>query len=91
MKKGKQVLDMPSAGCIFKNPKNSQFTTGQMIEMLGLKGMAEGGAQVSEKHANFIINRNSASCEDVLKLIDIIKRRVMDNYNVSLDLEIKII
>ena len=91
MKKDKQVLDMPSAGCVFKNPKDFQFTTGQMIDMLGLKGKRAGGAQVSEKHANFIINRKAASCGDVLRLIDIIKRKVMDNYNISLELEIKVI
>jgi len=91
MKRDKQVLDMPSAGCVFKNPKDSQFTTAQMIDMLGLKGRAMGGAQVSRKHANFIINRGRASCKDVLKLVDIIKKKVMDNYNISLELEIKII
>ena len=91
MKRDKQVLDMPSAGCVFKNPKDSQFTTGQMIDMLGLKGRVMGGAQVSEKHANFIINRGQASCEDVLKLIDMIRKKVMDNYNIPLELEIKVI
>ena len=91
MKKGKQVLDLPSAGCVFKNPKDSQFTTGQMIDMLGLKGRVMGGAQVSPKHANFIINRGRASCEDVLKLVGIIRKKVMDNYNISLELEIKVI
>jgi len=91
MKRGKQVLDGLSAGCVFKNPKGSQFTTGQMIDMLGLKGLRFGGAQISPKHANFIINRGRASCEDVLRLIDIIKKRVMDNYKISLELEIKII
>ncbi len=91
MKRGKQVLDSLSAGCVFKNPAESQFTTGQMIDMLGLKGLTSGGAQVSEKHANFIINRGRASCKDVLKLVDIIRKKVMDNYNISLELEIKII
>lgn len=91
MKRDKQVLDLPSAGCVFKNPKDFQFTTGQMIDMLGLKGRVSGGAQVSEKHANFIINRGKASCEDVMKLVDMIRKKVMDNYNISLELEIKII
>jgi UDP-N-acetylenolpyruvoylglucosamine reductase len=91
MKRDKQVLDAPSAGCVFKNPADSQFTTGQMIDMLGLKGRVIGGAQVSLKHANFIINKGNASCEDVLKLIGIIKKKVMDSYNISLELEIKII
>ncbi|MCX5666273.1 MAG: UDP-N-acetylmuramate dehydrogenase [Candidatus Omnitrophica bacterium] len=91
MKRGKQVLDGFSAGCVFKNPKDSQFTTGQMIDMLGLKGRVMGGAQISRKHANFIINRGRASCEDVLKLVDIVRKKVMDNYNIPLELEIKII
>ena len=91
MKRDKQVLDAPSAGCVFKNPKDSQFTTGQMIDMLGLKGRIEGGAQVSEKHANFIINRGRASCEDVLDLINVIRKKVMENYKIPLELEIKII
>ena len=91
MKRDKQVLDAPSAGCVFKNPADSQFTTGQMIDMLGLKGRVVGGAQISQKHANFIINKGKASCEDVLKLVDMIKKKVMDNYNISLELEIKVI
>ena len=91
MKKEKQVLDMPSAGCVFKNPKDFQFTTGQMIDMLGLKGQRIGGAQISEKHANFIINRKGATSEDVMKLIDVVSRKVMDNYKIPLELEIKVI
>lgn len=91
MKREKQVLDKPSAGCVFKNPKDFQFTTGQMIDMLGLKGRSMGGAQVSEKHANFIINRNGATSKDVLKLIDLVKKKVMDNYSIPLELEIKIV
>ena len=91
MKRDKQVLDVPSAGCVFKNPKDSQFTTGQMIDMLGLKGLTLGGAQVSQKLANFIINKDRASCKDVLMLVDIIRKKGMDNYNILLELEIKII
>lgn len=91
MKKEKQVLDMPSAGCVFKNPKDFQFTTGQMIDMLGLKGKRVGGAEVSEKHANFIINRNNATSQDVMKLVNMISRKVMDSYNIPLELEIRVI
>jgi UDP-N-acetylmuramate dehydrogenase len=91
MKKEKQVLDMPSAGCVFKNPGNSQFTTGQMIDMLGLKGKRMGGAEISCRHANFIINRNAASCNDVLELISFINKKVMKNYKIPLELEIKVI
>ena len=91
MKREKQVLDMPSAGCVFKNPDNSQFTTGQMIDMLGLKGARMGGAEISRRHANFIINKKGASCNDVLKLIGLISKKVMKNYKIPLELEIKII
>lgn len=91
MKMEKQVLDMPSAGCVFKNPDNFQFTTGQMIDMLGLKGARMGGAEISRRHANFIINKKGASCNDVLKLIDLINKKVMENYKIPLELEIKVI
>lgn len=91
IKKEKQVLDMPSAGCVFKNPKDFQFTTGQMIDTLGLKGRRIGGAEVSEKHANFIVNRKGATSEDVLKLIDLVSKKVMDSYKIPLELEIKVI
>ncbi len=91
MKKQKQALDVYSAGCVFKNPENFQFTCGQMIDMLGLKGASVGGAEVSGKHANFIVNKKDASCQDVMKLIEFIKMKVKDNYNIDLELEIKII
>lgn len=91
MKAEKQVLDMPSAGCVFKNPPASQFTCGQMIDMLGLKGKRIGGAEISAKHANFIVNRNNATCSDVLALADLIKNKVRENYNVPLEMEIKVI
>lgn len=91
MKKGKQVLDMPSAGCVFKNPPNFQFTCGQMIDMLGLKGHRIGGAEVSRTHANFIINRGDATCRDVIEMADFIKSKVKENYDVTLGLEVKII
>ena len=91
MKKEKQVLDMPSAGCVFKNPKDSNFTTGQMIDMLGLKGRRIGGAEVSQKHANFIINRGQATCGDVMKLIGFVSKKVMDSYKIPLELEIKVL
>ncbi len=91
MKKEKQVLDIPSAGCVFKNPENFQFTCGQMIDMLGLKGVSIGGAEVSRKHANFIVNKRGATSEDVLKLLELIKYKVKDNFDISLELEIKVV
>ncbi|MDO8436440.1 MAG: UDP-N-acetylmuramate--L-alanine ligase [bacterium] len=91
IKREKQVLDMPSAGCVFKNPKDFQFTCGQLIDTLGLKGMRMGGARISEKHANFIINEKGAKSSDVLNLINFIRDKVRENYNVDLELEVKII
>jgi UDP-N-acetylmuramate dehydrogenase len=91
MKKAKQVLDSLSAGCVFKNPKDSQFTSGQMIDSLGLKGKSIGGAEVSKRHANFIVNRKGATCADVMGLIRLIRKRVEDNYKVKLELEVSVI
>ncbi len=91
MKRTKQSLDVPSAGCAFKNPADFQFTCGQMIDMLGFKGKKFGGAEVSNKHANFIVNRNGATCKDILSLIDTIKAAVKDNYGIELEMEIKVI
>ena len=90
-KKQKQVLDVSSAGCVFKNPENFQLTCGQMIDMLGMKGERRGGAEISKKHANFIVNRKGASAKDVLELVELVKNKVKDNYNVSLELEIKLL
>lgn len=91
IKREKQVLNKPNAGCFFKNPDNFQFTCGQMIDMLKLKGTSVGGAQISAKHANFIINRGGATCSDVLKLVAFIKDSVKKNYGIDLELEVKLL
>ena len=91
MKREKQVLDTPSAGCVFKNPPDSQFTCGQMIDTLGLKGKRIGGAEVSARHANFIVNKGGATCKDVLGLADLVKKRVKENYDIDLELEVKVV
>ncbi|MDD5137049.1 MAG: UDP-N-acetylmuramate dehydrogenase, partial [Candidatus Omnitrophica bacterium] len=91
MKREKQVLDIPSAGCIFKNPADSQFTCGQMIDTLGLKGKRIGGAEISAKHANFIVNRRGATCKDVLELAELVKNRVKESYDIDLEMEVKIV
>ena len=83
----KQPLNMPSAGSVFKRPKDHYV--GKMVEELGLKGFAVGGAKVSEKHGGFIVNSDNATAEDVKKLIEYIKFRVKDRYNVELETEIK--
>ena len=75
-----------SAGCVFRNPPGDH--AGKIIDELGLKGFSEGGAVVSEKHANFIVNRGGASAEDILKLVDEIRNRVRKERNIELKLEI---
>ncbi|RLB79202.1 MAG: UDP-N-acetylenolpyruvoylglucosamine reductase, partial [Deltaproteobacteria bacterium] len=69
-KKQRQPLDQPSAGCVFKNPPGDY--AGRMIEEAGLKGKTIGGAKISEKHANFIVNTGGATARDVLCLIDLV-------------------
>lgn len=81
----KQPLDYPSAGSVFKRYPG-RFT-GQMIEESGLKGYAIGGAQVSEKHAGFIINRGGATAADVLALIEHIKKVILDRFGCALECE----
>ncbi|MBQ6494910.1 MAG: UDP-N-acetylmuramate dehydrogenase [Bacilli bacterium] len=80
-----QPLDYPSAGSVFRNPEGMH--SGELIEKCGLKGYQIGGAKVSEKHANFIINYNNATGEDIIKLIDYIKEKVKEKYNIELVLE----
>lgn len=76
-----------SAGCIFKNPKNG-LPAGQLIDQAGLKGESVGDAQVSSRHANFIINKGKASAQDVLKLIALIKTKVAKKFKINLEEEI---
>jgi len=85
----KQPLEFPSAGSVFKRPR-PDFYVGTAIESLGLKGFSIGGAQISEKHAGFIINKGGAKAEDVLKLIEYVKDKVREKYNVELETEIEI-
>jgi len=80
-----QPLEYPSAGSVFRNP--TDMFAGKLIEDLGYKGLVKGGAKISEKHANFIVNFNHAKAKDVKELIDFIKQVVKDNYNVDLVVE----
>lgn len=77
-----QPLEYPSAGSVFRNPP--EMFSGELIEKCGLKGKKIGGAQVSEKHANFIINTGNATATDIKELIDKVKEEVEKKYNVSL-------
>lgn len=82
----KQPLEFPSAGSVFKRPVG--HFAGALIERCGLKGASVGGAQVSEKHAGFIVNRGGATCTDVLQLIDLIQKTVLRETGVTLECEI---
>ena len=85
----KQPLEKRSAGSTFKRPEG--HFVGQMIEELGLKGYAVGDAQVSQKHAGFLINEGHASCADMLQLIHHIQEKVKENYGVDLHTEVQIV
>lgn len=83
----KQPLEYPSAGSVFKRPEG--YFAGTLIEQCGLKGRAVGGAQVSQKHAGFIINTGGATCADVLSLIALIQEEVFRKTGVRLEPEIR--
>ena len=89
-RKEKQPLKYRSAGSIFKNP-SPKIAAGYLIDKANLKGIQIGGAQISEKHANFIINKGNASSNDVIELINIIKKKVYMLFKIKLELEIKLI
>ena len=84
-----QPLEYPSAGSVFRNPEG--LYAGELIEKCGLKGTNINGAEVSVKHANFIINKGGAKGEDIIKLINLIKEKVYEKYKVELILEQEII
>jgi UDP-N-acetylmuramate dehydrogenase len=83
-----QPLNLPNAGSVFKNPPGD--FAGRLIEQAGLKGLTEGGAQVSEKHANFIVNLGNASARDVLVLMDRVRSVVQERFAVRLEPEVRI-
>ncbi len=84
-----QPLEYPSAGSVFRNPEGDY--AGRLIESLGYKGKMFGGAMVSEKHANFIINKNHATASDIIRLIHDIQKRVKKEYGIDLKLEQEIV
>ena len=85
----KQPLEYPSAGSTFK--RGNGFITSQVIDEVGLKGRCVGGAQVSEKHAGFVINKGGATANDVLSLIDIIKAEVKQKTGYDIECEVRYI
>jgi len=84
-----QPVELPNAGSIFKNPPGDYAA--RLIEQAGLKGLTIGGAKVSEKHANFIVNFNNASANDVIELMKIIQEKVYEKFGIMLEPEIKMI
>ena len=88
-RKQTQPLEYPSAGSTFKRPVGN--FAGTLIEKTGLKGLSVGGAQVSEKHAGFVINIGGATCADVMELIAQVQKRVYEAHGVQLEPEVKII
>jgi UDP-N-acetylmuramate dehydrogenase len=87
-KRNSQPLNTKNAGCIFKNPRG--LSAGALIDQAGLKGMRVGGAEVSAKHANFIIAHPGCRADDVLKLVKIIRERVYEKNEIHLESEVKI-
>ena len=88
-----QPLEYPSAGSVFRNP--TDLFAGKLIEDLGYKGLIKGGAKISEKHANFIvnfiINKDGAESKDIINLIKDIQRNVKDKYDIELIVEQEIV
>jgi UDP-N-acetylmuramate dehydrogenase len=87
-KKSVQPLSSQSAGCIFKNPRGQR--AGQLIEQAGLKGTRVGGAEISERHANFIVTYPGAKSSDVIRLMDLIRSKIAEQFGVHLEQEIKL-
>ena len=88
-KKTTQPLNLPSAGCIFRNP-SPERPAGRLIDQAGLKGTRVGGALVSPVHANYFVNVGGATGRDFLELIGIVRDRVRDACGVELELEVEI-
>ena len=85
----KQPIDMPCAGSVFKRPPDNYV--GPLVEKAGLKGYRIGGAEVSTKHAGFIVNVGGATCKDVLDLIGFVQSTIKEKYNVTLEPEIRVV
>jgi UDP-N-acetylmuramate dehydrogenase len=88
MKKATQPLSFQSAGCIFKNPRG--LSAGALIEQAGLKGTRIDGAEISDRHANFIVTHEGAKAGDVLRLIELARSKVAEQFGVDLELEIQV-
>ncbi len=83
-----QPLEQPSAGCVFKNPPGD--SAGRLIEAAGCKGLRVGGAEVSHKHANFVLNMGGATARDIIELIRQVRQLVGDKFGIELGLEVNL-
>ncbi|MGL4607783.1 MAG: UDP-N-acetylmuramate dehydrogenase [Eubacteriaceae bacterium] len=88
-RRDKQPLEYPSAGSTFRRPEG--YFAGKLVEDAGFKGFSIGGAQVSEKHSGFVINKNNATAQDILNLIETIQKEVKDQFGVDLHREVIVI
>ncbi|MGD9333494.1 MAG: UDP-N-acetylmuramate dehydrogenase [Desulfobacterales bacterium] len=86
----RQPRGLPSAGCFFKNPVFGK-TAGELIETAGLKGKSIGGAKISTKHANFILNHHNACAADFLNLMELVEETVLKKFNINLEREVKVV
>jgi UDP-N-acetylmuramate dehydrogenase len=89
MRKSSQPLDMPSCGSVFKNPPGGYAA--RLIDDSGLKGLKIGGAMISPKHANFIVNTGDAKASDILALIDVVRNRVKEDSGILLETEVRVV
>ena len=87
---GSQPMHQPSAGSFFKNPPSGP-TAGELIDQAGLKGTQVGGARISQRHANWIVNTGSASATDVIRLKDLIQTTILRRYRIDLEPEVQIV
>jgi UDP-N-acetylmuramate dehydrogenase len=87
-RKATQPIDQPSCGSVFKNPAQSGLSAWQVIDRLGLRGHAIGGAQFSPKHSNFIVNTGGASSRDVMGLVELAQTRARAELGVELETEV---
>ena len=88
-RKNSQPLTFPSAGSVFRNPEG--YFAGKLIEDMGLKGYTIGKASISEKHANFIVNKGNTKASDIKRIIDLIKQKAMQKYGIKLRVEQRLI
>ncbi|RNF38529.1 UDP-N-acetylmuramate dehydrogenase [Planococcus salinus] len=88
-RESKQPLEFPSAGSVFKRPPGN--FAGKLIQESGLQGKGYGGAEVSTKHAGFIVNKNNATAQDYIQTIEMVKRAVNEKFGIDLELEVKIV